>query len=317
VREAQRGVDTVSVFDLLVLSRAPGIGQRRLAALVTTFGTPQAVLRASARDLAPAAGIRPEEAMRLVQHLRGQGGKKFAELQLKLLSELGGRILTLWDSGYPELLRNIYDPPPLLFVRGRILPQDALAVAVVGTRHPSPYGRCMAGRFAAELASRGITVVSGLARGIDAESHAAALSAPGGRTVAVMGSGLDVCYPPENRSLLDRIADSGALVTEQCMGAKPLPGNFPRRNRIISGLSLGTLVVESDIKGGAMITAQSALEQNREVFALPGSIASPASRGCHALIREGRAKLVEGVEHILEELPVVRSSPPTETPVNE
>ena len=184
---------------------------------------------------------------------------------------------------------------------GGLTEGDRFAVAIVGTRNPTPYGATMAEKFAQELARLGIVVVSGLARGIDTIVHAAAVKA-GGRTLAVIGSGLDVMYPPENRNLAERIAARGAVISECEMGTKPDAGNFPRRNRIISGLTLGTLVIETDVGGGAMITASTALDQNREVFAVPGNVTTKQSRGCHTLIKNGRATLAESIDDILAEL---------------
>ncbi|HEX9006493.1 MAG TPA: DNA-processing protein DprA, partial [Bacteroidota bacterium] len=220
----------------------------------------------------------------------------------------------LWDEEYPPHLRAIYDPPPLLFVRGTIEPSDASSVALVGTRAPSAYGLQAAQRFAAGLARLGVAVVSGLARGIDTAAHAAALGA-GGRTLAVIGSGIDVPYPPENRGLAARIAACGAVVSEYPMGTKPDAGNFPRRNRIISGITLGTVVVETAVDGGAMITARTALDQNREVFAYPAAVREGTAAGTNRLIREGKALLVESVDDVLAEFgsrlggPAVRSRP--------
>ncbi len=221
--------------------------------------------------------------------------------QLSSLTGAGGAVLHLWDALYPPRLAAIYDAPPVLFVNGDRSRFGDPCVAVVGTRHPTPYGLVMAEYFARELASAGLTVVSGLARGIDTRAHRAALDA-GGRTFAVIGTGPDKCYPPENRRLAAEIASSGAVVTEYPPGTGPEQGNFPRRNRIISGLSLGTIVVESDDDGGAMITASMALDQDREVFAVPGTVHSRKSRGCHALIREGKARLAERIDDVLAEI---------------
>ena len=210
-------------------------------------------------------------------------------------------MVTFWDAEYPDPLKRIYDPPPFLFMNGALRPQDAAAIAVVGTRNPTAYGTHVAQRFAADLAGKGLTVVSGLARGIDTVAHWAALRA-GGRTAAIIGSGIDVIYPTENADLARRLANQGALISEFTMGAKPDAVNFPQRNRIISGMSLGTVVIETGVEGGAMITARSALDQNREVFAVPSPL-SPAGRsGTNLLIREGSATLVESIDDILQEL---------------
>jgi DNA processing protein len=209
----------------------------------------------------------------------------------------------LWDNEYPSLLKKIYDPPVFLFVRGKFTEEDRYAIGIVGTRHATAYGRSMAERFTKELTQIGITIVSGLARGIDTVAHTTALSS-GGRTIAVIGSALDNIYPPENKKLCDRIEEHGAVVSEFFMGTEIDPGNFPRRNRVISGLSLGTLIVESDLTGGAMITASTALDQNRELFSIPGPLVEKKSAGTNSLIKNGRAKLVQSVDDIIEELEV-------------
>jgi len=205
------------------------------------------------------------------------------------------------DGAYPFLLREINDPPPILYYSGDLQALHKPSLAVVGSRRHTVYGREVAYKFAARLAACGITVVSGMARGIDTWAHQGTLG-KGGATAAVLGCGLDICYPPENRLLMQNIQRQGVVLSEFPPGTEPLPANFPRRNRLISGLSLGTLVVEAGEKSGALITATFALEQGREVFAVPGSILSDCSRGCHYLIKQG-AKLVDGVEAILEEFP--------------
>ena len=286
------------VQDLLQLSSVPRIGPHKIRALISHFGDPAAVLRASPRDLIRVPGIERKLASNIVHN---RAGEKFADDQLRRLNKIGGRIVTSWDQEYPDLLKKTYDPPTLLFVLGRCTSSDKNALAIVGTRRPSPYGQIVAELLSRSLAELGLTVVSGLARGIDTVAHSAALQT-GGRTIAVIGSGLDVPYPPENKKLLDSIAQQGAVVSEFPMGTKPDATNFPRRNRIISGLSLGTVVIESCEDGGAMITASTALDQNREVFAVPGNITEKRSSGPNKLVREGRAKLVQRVEDILEEL---------------
>ncbi len=209
-------------------------------------------------------------------------------------------VLTLTDPRYPPLLKEIPDPPPLLFVQGDVACLQNWQLAVVGSRNPSASGRDSAYEFARYLSSGGLHICSGLADGIDAAAHKGAL-AGGGKTIAVVGTGLDRVYPAKNRELAHQIAGQGAIVSEFPLGTPPLAENFPRRNRIISGLSLGTLVIEAALKSGSLITARMAMEQSREVFAMPGSIHNPLARGCHQLIREG-AKLVETADHIIEEL---------------
>jgi DNA processing protein len=215
---------------------------------------------------------------------------------------MGADLLSPWDDRFPDRLREIYDPPGFLWMRGTLPDGGAPMVTIVGTRRCTDYGRAQAHHFGAELARRGFTVVSGLAYGIDAAAHKGALDA-GGRTVAVLGSGVGHIYPPKHTSLAERIVDSGALLSEYAVEAEPDARNFPERNRIVSGLSLGTLVVESYSEGGALITARLALEQNREVFALPGAITKDSSRGTNRLIQRGHAKLVMEASDLLEELP--------------
>jgi DNA processing protein len=287
-----------NVHDLLRLSSTPKIGSHKIRLLVSHFHDPAQVLKASPRALIKVPGIERKIASNIVHNKEGE---QFADEQLKRVNRLGARIVTIWDAEYPELLKRIYDPPALLFVLGQFMSLDKNAVAVVGTRMPSTYGEVVAESFSRDLAQLGLTIVSGLARGIDTVAHSAALKAKG-RTMAVLGSGLDVPYPSENRKLLEEIALQGVVVSEFPMGTKPDATNFPRRNRIVSGLSLGTIVIESAEDGGAMITASTALDQNREVFAVPGSILEKRSAGVHKLIREGRAKLVQNIDDVLEEL---------------
>jgi DNA processing protein len=213
---------------------------------------------------------------------------------------------TFHDPEYPARLKEIYDYPPLIYVKGKILPQDEWCVAVVGTRKATVYGRQVTEEIVSDMAQSKITVVSGLARGIDTIAHQTALKA-GGRTISVFACGLDTVYPPENNVLAQNILKNGATISEYPLGAKPKPDNFPRRNRIMSGICLGTLVIEADESSGAIITAHMALEQNREVFAIPGSILSPMSRGTNRLIQEG-AKLVRSCTDILEELNLTASA---------
>lgn len=214
------------------------------------------------------------------------------------------KVFTVKDNGYPANLRYIFDPPQTLYASGSIVQEDNLAIAIVGSRRATYYGLKNAESLSFELATRGITIVSGLARGVDSAAHRAALKA-GGRTIAVLGSGLNVIYPPENKELSEKIAKSGAVISEFALDTPPYRANFPRRNRIISGLSLGVIVVEAARKSGALITANCALEQGREVFALPGKIDSFTSSGTHNLIKQG-AKLVESIEDVIEELEALR-----------
>lgn len=298
------GETMISVFDLLTLSQIPGIGSNRLRMLISHFENTDAVLNASIREIAMVEGFSRKLASTIVHFIKSQKlseAKEFAERQLSKLNKFEATIVTFWDKQYPESLKKIYDPPPFLFIRGELSDVDKYAISIVGTRTPSNYGIHMAEKISQELSVLGITIVSGLARGIDTVAHQAAIKAEG-RTLSVIGSGLDVIYPPENKNLFERIVNHGAIITEYEMGAKPDAVNFPRRNRLVSGLALGTVIIETDINGGAMITANTALDQNREVFALPGLVNSKRSRGCHLLIKEGRAKLIESIDDILEEL---------------
>ncbi|MFA7255255.1 MAG: DNA-processing protein DprA [Candidatus Omnitrophota bacterium] len=221
-----------------------------------------------------------------------------AEREIELCAQKGIGFLLYSDSDYPAILKEIADPPLLLYKKGALLENDRNAIAIVGTRHPSFYGRMQAKKFSQELAARGLTIVSGLARGIDQVAHDGALCVSYGRTIAVMGCGLDVIYPKEHEILFQRISERGAVLSEYPLGTPPLPENFPRRNRILSGLSYATFVVEAHSRSGSLITAHQAVEQGREVFALPGPVDQLTSRGCHQLIKEG-ACLVETPEDIL------------------
>ncbi len=294
----------LDVRSLLLLSRVPGVGPQRIMQLVSHFGDTHLVLHTSARHLLKARGITRKTALAISRFLKspeGHNAQVQVDQQLSRLNRVGGRIVTLWDENYPAHLRSIYDPPPYLFVRGTLTPRDSFSIAIVGTRRPSMYGLKLTERFASELAERGIPVVSGLARGIDTHAHRATVEGRG-RTVAVMGSGVDVIYPPENERLAGRILENGAILSEFDMRAKPDAMNFPRRNRIISGMSLGTLVVETGINGGAMITAGMALDQNREVFAVPSPVKGARLSGTNLLIKSGKALLTESIDDIIEEL---------------
>jgi DNA processing protein len=226
--------------------------------------------------------------------------KIYLEAEMEKLDRYGVKVFTFHDPDYPSRLKEVYDYPPILYIRGSLLPEDEWCLAVVGTRRATVYGRQAAEEIVADLVRNKITIVSGLAKGIDSIAHHSALEA-GGRTIAVFACGLDIVYPAENAALARNIIQQGALLSEYPLGTRPKADNFPRRNRIMSGLGLGVLVIEADETSGAMITAHLALEQNREVFAVPGSILSPASRGTNRLIQEG-AKLVRDYTDILEEL---------------
>jgi DNA processing protein len=292
------------LVDSLRLTLVSGVGPRIRHALLERFGSPRAVLTAARSQLREVPGVGPK----LTERIAMAGDEIDVEAQIALCREHHLAILTESHCGYPRLLREIHDPPGVLFVRGQIQPQDALAIAIVGTRHATPYGLQQAERLAGSLARAGLTIVSGLARGIDAAAHRGALAA-GGRTLAILGSGVLNIYPPEHGALADEVAAHGALVGELPPHAEPLPGTFPQRNRIISGLSLGVIVVEAGQQSGALITARLAMEQGHEVFAVPGRVDSRTSHGCHRLIRDG-AKLVETADDVLEELgPLVEAAP--------
>jgi DNA processing protein len=278
------------------LSLVAGIGPRNWQTLVGRFGTPLAVLAAAPSELRGVPGIGPK----LSRAIAAAKEEVDAEQQIELCRRHGVDILIRSSPDYPRPLAEICDPPALLFVHGMIQPTDAMAIAVVGARHATHYGKTQAERLAGGLARAGFTVISGLARGIDAAGHRGALSA-GGRTLAVLGSGVLNIYPPEHQELAAEVRAHGAVISEAPPQSSPLSGAFPQRNRIISGLSLGVVVVEASVRSGALITARHAMEQGREVFAVPGPVDSPSSQGCHRLIRDG-AKLVERVDDILEEL---------------
>jgi DNA processing protein len=280
----------------IALSLVPGVGGAVLQALVEHCGSARAALRASRARLVRIPGVGPV----IAQALAGFRPGEALAAELDRLREVGAALLVSGDPGYPALLGHIPSPPPVLYLRGALTEADGMAVAVVGSRRASPYGVGTAERLSGELAARGVTIVSGLARGIDAAAHAGALRA-GGRTVAVLGCGIDRVYPPEHRGLAARIAAAGAVVSEFPLGTPPHRANFPRRNRLISGLSLGVVVVEAAAGSGALITARWALEQGREVFAVPGRVSAETSRGTHRLLREG-AKLVEDWTDILPEV---------------
>jgi len=277
----------------VAFSGIPRVGSVRAGRLLSHFGSMEAAWTASAGQL-HAAGI--DQAT--VSGIVAEQGAISPDDEMARIEKAGLRAYTWDDPGYPARLKEIDDRPPVLYVRGEISPEDVEAVAVVGTRKATPYGRQEAEHFATDLAASGVTVVSGLARGIDAVAHRAALAA-GGRTTGVLACGLDIIYPPEHARLANEIAQHGALISDYPLGMQPRSEFFPRRNRILSAVSLGVLVVEGWESSGALLTARYALEQNREVFAVPGSIYSPTHRGVNKLIRRGEAKLVSSTEDIL------------------
>lgn len=273
----------------------PGIGRVRFSRLEHHFGKLERAWQASATEL-EMAGLDN----RSIESVISNRPKISLDDEMAKLERYKVTVLTIKDKAYPFRLKEIYEPPPVIYVRGNLTPEDDLSVAVVGTRRPTFYGREVSEQIAGDLARNRITIISGLAKGIDATAHRAALDS-GGRSIAVFGCGLDIVYPRDHVKLARQIMENGALISEFPLGTTPRRENFPRRNRIMSGLSLGVLVVEAGEVSGALITAGHALEQNREVFAIPGSVLSAASRGTNRLIQDG-AKLVSGANDILEEL---------------
>lgn len=327
---------------MLALCLIHGVGPKTRRSLLEFFGTAEAALAASGEQLQQVPGVGPKLAKAILsletheegalppvesgaggdsetasRSRRGKSSRSqasftrsadpfaAAEAELAACKELGVHLVLEGEPEYPAGLRTIPDPPGLLFIWGELLPEDAEAVAIVGSRHATRYGLTQAERLAASLAHAGYTIISGLARGIDAAAHRGALSV-GGRTIAVLGGGLGKIYPPEHASLAAEIAKQGAVISEYPIRATPLASSFPQRNRIVSGMSRGVVVVEAALRSGALGTVQHALDQGREVFAVPGPIDSPLSQGCHRLIRDG-AKLTECAEDVIDEL---RTLPP-------
>jgi DNA processing protein len=289
---------------LVLLNMVGGIGSVRLKKLVEALGEPRLVFESSAHGLLATGALTPLMARSILEAPRRWDVVR----EIEESGRKGFKILTLFDKEYPSILKEIYDPPYVLYIKGDLLPADANAIGMVGSRGASFYGLSCAERFSSRLAGFGLTIVSGMARGIDTVSHRAALNKKG-RTIAVLGSGLNNIYPPENEGLFEEIAKNGAVLTQFSLNTKPLAQNFPIRNRIISGLCRGVLVVEASQKSGALITARYALEQGREVFAIPGKLSSPTSFGTNDLIKQG-ARMVTEPEEILEELKANFALPP-------
>jgi DNA processing protein len=290
--------DIADLADWIRLAAIPGLGAEGQRQLLAAFGPPAAIFAASHRALAAVVGDISAHAV------LAHDASAEVEATLAWAAEPGNRIVTLGDAEYPQALLTAADPPVLLYLKGRVELLNRPAIAIVGSRNASKQGTIDAEAFAAALAAAGLTVVSGLALGIDAAAHRGALASRGagaGSTLAFIGTGADRIYPAGNEALARTIAERGCVASEFPLGTPPLAGNFPRRNRLIAGISLGCLVVEAAARSGSLITARLAAEAGREVFAIPGSIHSPLSKGCHALIRQG-AKLVERAEDILEEL---------------
>jgi DNA processing protein len=280
----------------IALTRVKGLGGVSFKRLAAHFVDPTRVFSASVAELQRVPGLDKT----IIEALVNFSGWEQIETEVRRIRQAGVTVVPFTDGRYPARLRTIADPPPLLYVKGAIRAEDDKAIAVVGSRSASDYGRKVTRDLCRGLAALGFTIVSGLARGIDGTAHETALSS-GGRTIAVLGSGVDRAYPPEHQMLYRRIGENGAVVSELPVGMRPMAFNFPSRNRLISGLSLGVVVVEATEKSGSLITARLAVEQGREVFAVPGEVGSSRSRGAHRLIRQG-AKLVETVEDIIEEI---------------
>ncbi len=303
---------------IIKLAHVPGIGHARLRTLIGKFGSAEQVFRATMGQLTATDGFDKKTAEKIKSH--ADELEDIVQEQIALMERYHVRCITWQDSDYPGYLRQIYDPPAYFFVRGTMTEQDQYAVAVVGTREPTPYGRVITDTLCRELAIRGITIISGLARGIDTMAHESALRS-GGRTIAVLGCGVDRIYPSSNFRLASDIIQHGAILSDYPMKTPPDAVNFPGRNRIISGLSLGTLVVEAGERSGALITAGFALDQNRELFAVPGQANVTQAKGTNRLIKQG-AQLVDSVEDILSaldaKLPALKktreSPPPSEIP---
>lgn len=287
---------------LKLLLSVDGIGPGKVKALLAKFRSLENIFSAHTAELIQVSGIQKNLAMRIREAKNNKG--KFSDLvkaELEKAAQMGVKIISIWDEEYPALLKKIYDPPFLLYIKGNFSNTDNYSISIVGTRQPTNYGKVQAEKIASDLVAQNITIVSGLARGIDTIAHSSALKS-GGRTIAVIGSGIDVIYPPENKKLFQQISGNGVVISEFGFGTKPDAMNFPRRNRIISGLSLGSIVIETGIPGGALQTAAFALDQNREVFAVPGNLGVRQSEGTNSLIQKGEAKLVKNAEDVLVEL---------------
>jgi len=281
----------------LALALTPNLGARTMGKLLRQFGGPEQIFSA---PLTALEGARLPAAVAQAIHTRT--AVRAAEKELAEARRMGIHLLHWDEPAYPTLLKEIYDPPPLLYVRGNFELLTRHMLGMVGTRRPTPYGNQMAERLSRDLAERGLVIASGLARGIDSSSHKGALAAPRGATVAVLGTGVDVVYPKENRKLFAQIEERGALISEFPIGTQPFPQNFPIRNRIVAGMSLGVVVVEGAQYSGSLISARLAMEFNREVYGVPGNVTQPPSFAPNQLIKQG-AKLVMGWEDVVEELP--------------
>jgi DNA processing protein len=301
----QQSGDQFSLIHLISLAMQPGLGPCTLSALLEKFGTAESVLTAFHPELLSVRGV-GEQTVKQIHQARNL---EQAEATLRWCDAQQTQIVPQRSTRFPNWLSHLNDTPAILYMRGDLIAKDQLSVAVVGTRHATPYGITQANRFSYGLAKAGLTIVSGLARGIDAAAHRGAMDA-GGRTIAILGSGLAKTYPREHETLADEISRSGAVISEYAPHCPPRCGQFPQRNRLIAGLTLGTLIIEAPDRSGALITARLAGELNRDVFALPGPVNSRASRGCNQLIRDG-AILVQSVEELIDELGPLSEAIPT------
>jgi DNA processing protein len=290
-------VDQEKYLSWVALALTPGLGARTAGKLLREFGSPEGVFNASLTAL---------EAQRLpaavAQAIHSREPLSAAAKELAQAQQAGCRLLTWDEPAYPHLLRQIYDPPPLLYARGNIELLDRHSIAIVGARRPTPYGNQMAERLARDLAERGLVIISGLARGIDSSAHKGALASTRGATIGVLGCGIDIVYPKENKRIFAQMEERGAIISEFPLGTFPAPQNFPIRNRVIAGMALGVVVVEGAQYSGSLITARLAMEFGREVYGVPGNVTQPTSFGPNQLIKQG-AKLVTSWEDVIEELP--------------
>ncbi|NWF88288.1 MAG: DNA-protecting protein DprA [Ignavibacteriaceae bacterium] len=290
------------IIDIRLLLSVEGIGIGRIKNLIAKFQSTENILAAGIPDLMEAEGVSLSLAQRIKSVSKHRENiEKAVNNEFERIFKMNGSLVSLWDDDYPSLLRKIYDPPVLLYTKGKFQDSDDYSIAVVGTRQPTNYGKIQTEKIVTELSEQKITIVSGLARGIDSIAHKTALK-NNNRTMAVLGSGLNVIYPPENKKLFDEIAERGVIITEYSLDTKPDAVNFPKRNRIISGLSLGCIIIETGTTGGAMQTAALALDQGREVFAIPGNLGVRQSEGTNLLIQKGEAELITNAEDVMTEL---------------
>lgn len=298
-------MDNSTYDDLVILKlllSTEGFGNKKILNIIQKTKALNNIFHLNLNQISSIDGIGDYSAKSLIKSFDKIAKiKNSVDEELEYLKKLNAKVITIFDDKYPYLLKEIYDPPLILYYKGNPGLFDLDSIAIVGTRNPTNYGKIQAERFSKEFAAKGICVISGMARGIDSVAHNSIISCSG-ITIAVIGSGLDVIYPPENKKLFEKICEDGAVISEYPPGTKPDAPNFPKRNRIISGMSLGTLIIETKLNGGAMLTAAFALDHNREVFAVPGNLGINQSEGTNKLIQQGNAKLVRNVEDVLEEL---------------